>query len=242
MRSKGNRGFTLVELGVALMVIGLLLGGLLAGREMLVNVRVSQSVKQIEGVRAALISFREQYSALPGDMVGAGTRLQGCSGNCATNGDDSGTIGTTGDLRGTYGLANDGENSNAWRHLRASGFLSYTPVTAATATVIAKSPMPEGGLYFAYADAAASGNYPPVTGHYLIMQLVTGAVTSATPSTGDPALPPFVARMLDGKLDDAAPYSGNVLSSTSGTSCIDGTAYVSSRDRNACNLSFRIDR
>ena len=64
-----NRGFTLVELAIVMMIIGLLIAGVLKGQEMVQNARVTNTIKQINGYQAAFVGFQDKYSALPGDMV-----------------------------------------------------------------------------------------------------------------------------------------------------------------------------
>lgn len=73
-------GFTLVELAVVMVIIGLLIGGILKGMEMRQNARVTATVSQVKAYSTALTTFRDVFNATPGDMVGAGTRLVGCPG------------------------------------------------------------------------------------------------------------------------------------------------------------------
>lgn len=63
-------GFTLIELAIVLVVIGLLLGGVLKGQELIESARARNLISQIDSVRAAVYTFQDKYRALPGDYPG----------------------------------------------------------------------------------------------------------------------------------------------------------------------------
>jgi prepilin-type N-terminal cleavage/methylation domain-containing protein len=64
---KDQKGFTLVEIAIVLVIIGLLIGGILKGQSMIENAKVKRLAKDIEGIRVAVISFQDRYNMLPGD-------------------------------------------------------------------------------------------------------------------------------------------------------------------------------
>ena len=70
---KGQSGFTLVEIAIVLVIIGLLLGGVLKGQEMITNAKVSKVENDYKGITAAILAYQDRYGVLPGDDgVGGG--------------------------------------------------------------------------------------------------------------------------------------------------------------------------
>ena len=74
-----NAGFTLVELAIVMTVIGLLIGGVLKGQEMMRNAQMTATVKRVQSFQAALSTFEDIYKALPGDFIAAQSRLPNCT-------------------------------------------------------------------------------------------------------------------------------------------------------------------
>lgn len=93
-----NKAFTLVELAIVLTIIGLLIGGILKGQELVMNARVKATVAEVQGIKAAFISFEDVYGHLPGDLPYAERRIPGCTPGCDVSGgvgDGDGRIGLT---------------------------------------------------------------------------------------------------------------------------------------------------
>lgn len=64
---KKQKGFTLIEIAIVLVIIGLLVGGVLQGQELIENSRVKQAVKDMNGTAAAIFTYQDRYGRLPGD-------------------------------------------------------------------------------------------------------------------------------------------------------------------------------
>lgn len=98
MAQVNKSGFTLVELAIVMTIIGLLIGGILKGQELLENARVTSTIAQVKSYEAAVTGFQDIYGGLPGDLVDAGNRIPGCNQNCTPSIDAySGDGGKAGD-------------------------------------------------------------------------------------------------------------------------------------------------
>ena len=113
-------GFTLVEIAIVLVIIGLLLGGVLKGQEMIENSRIKSVVSDMRGVSSAFNGYFDRYHALPGDELNATAVARGWAVGAA-GGNNDGLL--------TMALAQTFTNAGAeqaamWQFLRASGFLA----------------------------------------------------------------------------------------------------------------------
>ena len=111
--NKSQKGFTLVEIAIVLVIIGLLLGGILKGQEMITQAKIKNVIADVTGVSAAMYGYQDRYRALPGDDKNA-TRWAGIP----APGNGNGVI------EGTYGSANAADESRMfWDQLRRAGFV-----------------------------------------------------------------------------------------------------------------------
>jgi prepilin-type N-terminal cleavage/methylation domain-containing protein len=90
---RAQAGFTLVELAIVMIIIGLLIAGVLKGQQLIGNAKVTAQVAQVKSIDAATSTFKDMYAALPGDISNASTRLPNCgAAPCATNGNGDGSV------------------------------------------------------------------------------------------------------------------------------------------------------
>src|SRR4051794_41514508 len=88
-----NKGFTLVEIAIVLVIIGLLLGGILKGQEMITQAKIKNSIADFSGISAAYYGYQDRYRAIPGDDLNAATRWT--TPTAATAGNGNGVVAGT---------------------------------------------------------------------------------------------------------------------------------------------------
>lgn len=108
-------GFTLVEIAVVLVIIGLLLGGVLKGQELITQAKIRNVANDFNGLTAAIYSYQDRYRALPGDDSRATSRWSQAG---VKDGDGDGQVG------GEYNSSDStAESRQFWLDLRSAGFI-----------------------------------------------------------------------------------------------------------------------
>jgi prepilin-type N-terminal cleavage/methylation domain-containing protein len=146
-----QKGFTLVEIAIVLVIIGLLLGGVLKGQELINSAKVKNFATDFRNIPLFIYGYQDKYKALPGDDSAANTHVTGattatCS-NCLGNGVINGAWNTS--------TATD-ESFLFWQHVRLAGLAAGPTVTTA-ADYIPKNA--DGGMI-----GITSGVSTPITG------------------------------------------------------------------------------
>jgi prepilin-type N-terminal cleavage/methylation domain-containing protein len=228
--NRSQAGFTLVELAVVMIIIGLLIGGILKGQELISNAQVTATVSQVKGIDAAISTFRDMYNALPGDLRAPENRLPNCDtvGGCDTDGNGNGRI--DGDVAGDP----TGEMLTAWVHLSAADLI--TGVDPAGGEVWG-GVYPEaeigGGYHLAFDSSGDLGaNAASRAGHYLVLTFVPDGAPDGT------ALTPTQAARIDRKIDDGIGTTGSVFDDEN---CSDDDGVYEEADPSlSCDLYLRI--
>jgi prepilin-type N-terminal cleavage/methylation domain-containing protein len=183
-----QRGFTLVEIAVVLVIIGLLLGAILKGQELIENSRVKNAVNDFNSIKAASYGYLDRYKSLPGDDGPVGTlQARGSNWTAITvGGNRDGVIGAGANPF----AAPTGEHLGFWQHLRAAGFLTGSPADVGAAA-LGKNAF--GGVTGIASLTTQLGNF---NNRVICMSQVPGKAATA----------------LDNQLDDGRPNSGTVRS------------------------------
>ncbi|MCG6937780.1 MAG: prepilin-type N-terminal cleavage/methylation domain-containing protein [Gammaproteobacteria bacterium] len=199
--NSNQRGFTLIEIAIVLVIIGLLLGGVLKGQELINTARVRALNNTVDGITAAWFSFQDRYRAFPGDYSQAAVNLPGSP----ASGDGNGLVGDN------AGVDSPSERGNVWVHLEAAGYITGNFDGANVVSDAYNCPAatcPDNGFGFGMnlnygglnqTQAAAA---TPVLAH----ELITGS-----------GIPVEVLAELDRKVDDGLAGSGAMQLGAAGT-------------------------
>jgi prepilin-type N-terminal cleavage/methylation domain-containing protein len=128
-------GFTLIELSIVLVIIGLIVGTITVGSSMIRQSHIMSAAADAQTYISAVNTFQQKYTALPGDFASA-TSYWGTNPNCATGGAGTGTQTCNGNGDGhiTYWVnpLNVMEGIYAWQHLANAGMINGTYPGAST--------------------------------------------------------------------------------------------------------------
>jgi len=188
VRSIGRKqqGFTLIEIAIVLLIIGLLLGGIMKGQSMINSARVRAIANDLVGIEAAWVSFQDRYRSLPGDYAKASTHIV----EGAVDGDSNARVDSA------------AESGAVWQHLAGAGFISGNYDGAPVASLT------DGSC----AETTCPGN--PYSGFYKISN-TSNALDQDNPlhelATGG-NIPVAVMYELDLKIDDGVPGTGRLRS------------------------------
>jgi len=184
LTGSAQRGFTLVEIAIVLVIVGLILGGVFKGQALVDSARVRAMSTEIEGIRTAWLSFQDRYRAIPGDFPKAPMQID----SATTPGDGNGRI------------DDPAERAGVWQQLSLAGFISgsYDGATssAGSSSDVNCGPYtcpqnPFNGYYkFSYSAQSADADNPANEMY-----------------TGD-QIPVNILSQLDARLDDGRADTG----------------------------------
>lgn len=244
-RRTGQEGFSLVELAIVLIIIGLIVGGVLKGQDLIESARVNSIQTQLNEIRVATSTFLNKYDDLPGDIQSTKAGLVSSETGFTSTGDGNGQIGTpsTNRLDGTTA----DENTWYWHHLRAAGLLGGITVPATAGTLTSRQGLQSriGGVYtISYNGVNLPSTASPSAGHWIRLGTANGDADAAT-NNNAAVLTPNQLRGIDAKSDDGRPNTGNIGGAGSGTACAQGTAAtsdynVAAPNATACWAHFKL--
>jgi prepilin-type N-terminal cleavage/methylation domain-containing protein len=185
-----QKGFTLVEIAIVLVIIGLLLGGILKGQEMITQAKIKNVIADFSGVSAAYHGYQDRYRAIPGDDPCAGTPTAACSAASARWAGASGSGNGNGQVAGAYNSTTATDESRMWwEHLRLAGFVAGTGTQQPFNAVTGMLGVQTGNA--ASPVGAALGGF-------------TGLIICSA------NLPDKIAIAVDTQMDDGVPSTGTV--------------------------------
>ena len=222
-KPSSKKAFSLIELSIVLIIIGLLIAGVTGGASLIKNAELRGVMNEARGYQTAVNSFYARFNALPGDY---GTAI-GASGN--------------GDANGQIEFKTDKESNIALLQLRNGSFidnnftLNATDAALTPGSSIPASKLKNAGWVFGSTSASAN---------YVIITKAIAALTTATNELGVGAivgvLTPSDALSIDIKSDDGVYGTGNVTASgTASGSC--ASSYDTSRTTADCSSLFKLD-
>lgn len=241
-----QKGFTLVELAIVLVIIGLIVSSVLVGQDLIKASQLRATTRQLQEFQVGVNTFIGKYNGVPGDLLAATATSFGLVG-AGTGADGNGTITDTGGATtiATY----TSEIANFWSALTTpgkeliSGTYRGTACSACTTGIDFPAMKFGGGGWGAYGVSGIN---------YFLAGSASPSTTTATTTTN--VLLPMDAYNIDSKIDDGMPNTGSVMAGSSGTtfvtplapstSCASSTAatgiYVYATATVACSLQFQM--
>lgn len=221
-----KNGFTLVELSIVLVIVGLLIGGILVGQSLIESAKLNRVISQLSQYDVAVTTFYTKYKQLPGD-----SNLFDTTWGWAYNNDK----------------VTDGscyECGRAWRHLSAgiglkniygSNYVNFDPFNTVLSP-ITQSSCPK----LVAIDQNTAATTPCLIIYYPVWAPGVGyyRYDADPPSLAQTqgVLSPKVVMALDSKMDDGK-TTGKITAT--GASCVSGTNYLISDSYSCRGVTIR---
>lgn len=222
---KRQDGFSLIEATIALIVMGVILGGVLKGGELIQQARINVLMRNVDMYRMAFHLFQETYGALPGDFHLASEQIA----PHLRNGNNDGLI-------SGQGLNPQDEAAQAWAHLAAAGLIADVGALPQFGHARRGQGVPSekiGGVM-----TVQNTPYPDMPGHWLVLGQETGADAYGG------AVTPQQAQTICQKMDSRDPLAGWVQArsghNTDHAACVVNGRFNLQEKGRVCVLYFQL--
>ena len=196
---RNQSGFTLIEIAIVLVIIGLLLGGVLKGQELINSAKVKNLAGDFKNIPVYIYGYQDKFKALPGDDASANTRLP--NGNICTPSAAGKCTTSNGQIDGKWNATGITDESYVfWQHVRLAGLVAGP--TSITATDYLPHNAVNGRIGVTNASLVANLPITGLKGSYIICS--------------DGIAGKF-AKQLDSTLDDGDTTTGSVMVTVAGT-------------------------
>lgn len=239
--NKKKSGFSLIELSIVLIIIGLLIAGVTGGASLIKSSELRSIITEARSWAIGVNSFYNQFDALPGDYNVA-------VGVASTDGDNDGTIEGNGG-----GGTNSYEGRGAWIHMKSAGIFDTTVLSGAS-SISSAAAGASGNLFGVNTpkskikSAGWDLDYNTTSTHNVAVLTGIGSTALSASSSNSyvkgtsiavAAITPTDALAIDAKFDDGDAAAGKVRGVLSG--CNSSSTYTTTTSTKACALSYRVD-
>jgi prepilin-type N-terminal cleavage/methylation domain-containing protein len=208
--NKNQNGFTLVEISIVMIIIGLLIGGTFGGMKLIENMQVNRTVQDLKAIESAGLTFKDAYGRIPGDITNPSTRLPNCTvAPCATGGDGDRQLDAA--LAVDASITSANERFTFWNHLTAADLVSLG-VKNTTDTNFGEG-QPSAHIGGGYRVSRHNGQLFVLPGEPILSGTIIylyNTPVAAYATTDWFSVPCGQIRSVDLKMDDGLPLNGKL--------------------------------
>ncbi|ADE10684.1 prepilin-type N-terminal cleavage/methylation domain-containing protein [Sideroxydans lithotrophicus] len=212
---RNQSGFTLIEIAIVLVIIGLLLGGVLKGQELINSAKVKSLATDFRNIPVYIYGYQDKYKAIPGDDGLAASHVA-TAGVVVTSGDGNGLIDSN------WNDTTAGREAYIfWQHIRLAGLATGSTDTTSPDYLPVNSVAGKIGIQSGTTCGQTGGTTTCPNGFITPIKDTTGAAIRGTYIICSPNILGKFVKQLDIQLDNGDPGTGAVLAgvaTTAGTS------------------------